>query len=44
MNELTIRLVQASMSWATRWPVRGFMEKQFNKSTDIELPYYSSDL
>ncbi|MGR6614636.1 MULTISPECIES: FAD-dependent monooxygenase [Kocuria] len=40
MNDLTIRLVQASMSWATRWPMRGFMQKQFNKSTDIELPHY----
>lgn len=44
MNGLTLRLVQASMSWATRWPIRGFMEKQFSKSTDIELPYYPSGL
>lgn len=40
MNALSIRLVQASMAWATRWPLRGFMEKQFSKSTEIELSHY----
>ncbi len=40
MNNVTIRLVQASMAWATRWPMRGFMEKQFSKSTGVELPHY----
>lgn len=41
MTALAIRFMQASMSWATRWPMRGFMEKQFSKASDIDLPDYT---
>ena len=41
MTAPAIRFMQASMSWATRWPMRSFMEKQFSKSTDIDLPTYT---
>lgn len=40
MTSAGIRFMQASMSWATRWPMRGIMERQFSKSSDIELPFY----
>lgn len=40
MTAAAIRFTQASMSWATRWPMRGLMERQFSKSSDIELPIY----
>ncbi|MDT0156204.1 FAD-dependent monooxygenase [Microbacterium sp. ARD32] len=41
MTAPAIRLMQASMAWAMRWPMRGFMQKQFSKSADIELPRYA---
>ena len=41
MTAPAIRFMQASMSWATRWPMRSFMEKQFSKSADIDLPDYA---
>lgn len=40
MTALAIRCMQASMSWATRWPMRCLMEKQFSKASDIDLPAY----
>jgi 2-polyprenyl-6-methoxyphenol hydroxylase-like FAD-dependent oxidoreductase len=40
MTTAAIRFTQASMAWATRWPMRGIMVKQFSKSGDIELPNY----
>lgn len=40
MTSAGIRFMQASMNWATRWPMRGIMERQFRKSSDIELPTY----
>jgi len=41
-NNLTIRLLHVSMAWATKWPMRGFMQKQFNKSTTVDLPHYAT--
>lgn len=40
MSRFTIDFMHSSMRWAMRWPMRSFMEKQFSKSADIELPRF----
>lgn len=41
MSRAGIWLMRTSMRLAGAWPVRGFLERQFAKSTDIDLPDYS---
>ncbi|MDN5919187.1 MAG: FAD-dependent monooxygenase [Pseudonocardia sp.] len=41
LTPLRIRLAQASMRWATRWPMRPMMERIFAKADAIDLPDYS---
>lgn len=40
-NNFSIRLLHASMAAASKWPMRGFMRRQFSKSTTIDLPRYT---
>ncbi len=39
-SELAIRLQTLGMRYATRWPMRPMLEKQFSKAADLALPDY----
>lgn len=43
-SKLAIRLQTLGMRYATRWPMRPVLEKQFGKAADLTLPSYPARL